>query len=66
MERTPIIREDDCIACGACEDALPAVFRVPDGLAFAQVINPWGAEEAAIEEVMEICPTHCIHWSYEV
>ncbi|MBM4284657.1 MAG: ferredoxin [Deltaproteobacteria bacterium] len=65
MQRFPVIQEEDCIACGACEEMCPEVFRVPESLGFAQVVNPGGGDEAVMEEVLEACPTHCIHWSDE-
>jgi ferredoxin len=66
MDRSPVIVEDECIACGACEEMCPEVFRVNESLGFAQVINPSGADAATIDEVIEACPVHCIHWSDEV
>ncbi len=64
-ERSPIIVEDECIACGACEETCPEVFRVNESLGFAQVINPGGASEEKIQEAMEVCPVNCIHWEDE-
>ena len=62
-DHAPVVVEEDCIACGACEEMCPEVFRVNESLGFAQVINPTGAHEDRIEETMEACPTNCIHWS---
>ncbi len=64
-ERGPIIVEDECIACGACEETCPEVFPVNESLGFAQVINPGGASEEKIQEAMEVCPVNCIHWEDE-
>lgn len=65
-ERLPIIVEDECIACKACEEICPEVFHLNESLGFAMVINPGGGEEAKIQEAIEACPTHCIHWSDEM
>jgi ferredoxin len=62
-ERFPEIVEEECIACGACEDLCPEVFRLNEVLGFAQVINPGGGSEDKIEEAMDACPVQCIHWS---
>jgi ferredoxin len=39
---------------------------VNESLGFAMVINPGGGEEAKIQEAIDACPTHCIHWSDEM
>ena len=64
--RVPEIREEECIACGLCEEMCPEVFRFMESLGFAMVVNPAGASEEKIEEVMEACPSHCIQWSDEL
>lgn len=64
-DRVPVIMEEDCIACGACEEICPEVFRVNESLGFAQVINPTGAAEEKIQEAMDACPTNCLHWQDE-
>jgi ferredoxin len=64
-ERVPLIVEDECIACGACEEICPEVFRVNESLGFAQVLNPGGAPEDKIQEAMDDCPVTCIHWEGE-
>ena len=64
-ERIPVIDEEACIACGACEEICPEVFSMNDSLGFALVVNPGGGDEAKIQEAMDACPTHCIHWSGE-
>jgi ferredoxin len=61
--RTPVVVEDECIGCGVCVEICPEVFSLNDSLGFAQVINPGGADEARLEEAMEVCPVHCIHWA---
>ena len=42
-DHVPYVAEDDCIACGACEEICPEVFTVNETLGFAQVMNPSGA-----------------------
>lgn len=62
-EGIPVIVEEDCIACGACEEICPEVFQVNESLGFALVMNPTGGDEAKIQEAIDACPTQCIHWS---
>ena len=44
-DHVPYVAEDDCIACGACEEICPEVFTVNETLGFAQVMNPSGAPD---------------------
>jgi ferredoxin len=62
-EKIPVIDEAGCIACAACEEICPEVFRSNKSLGFALVVNPSGAELDKVEEAMEACPVHCISWS---
>lgn len=65
-EHMPFIVEEECIACGACEESCSEVFKLKEVLGFAQVINPTGAEEAKIQEAIDACPVQCIHWADEM
>ena len=64
-DHVPYVAEDDCIACGACEEICPEVFSVNESLGFAQVMNPSGAPAAKIQEAVDACPVQCIHWADE-
>ena len=44
-DHVPYVAEDDCIACGTCEEICPEVFTVNETLGFAQVMNPSGAPD---------------------
>jgi len=59
-EKVPVIDEEACIGCGACEEICPEVFRMNESLGFALVINPGGADADKIEEAIEACPVNCI------
>ncbi len=65
-DRIPVIVEEECIACGACEEICPEVFQLNESLGFAMVMNPGGGDEATIQEAIDSCPTQCIHWSDEM
>lgn len=64
--RRPFILEDECIACGSCEEICPEVFQVNESLGYAQVVNPEGASEEKVQEAIDACPTQCIHWEDEL
>ena len=40
---------------------VPEVFRF-DADNLAEVYDPKGAEEAAIQEAIDLCPISCIYW----
>ena len=61
MARTPYVEKDECTSCVQCVDNLPEVFRMDDD-DLAEVHNPTGADEDAIQEEMDTCPGECIHW----
>ena len=65
-DHLPVIVEDECIACGACEEICPRVFTLNESLGFAQVINPGGVPEDTIREALDACPVLCIHWADEM
>lgn len=62
MSPIPVIEMEDCVGCGSCVEICPQVFILNESLEKAQVVNPAGSTDSAIEEAMEICPVHCIHW----
>ena len=55
------IDRENCIGCGACADACPAVFRMADD-GFAEVhADPVPADqEAAAQEAADNCPVSVI------
>jgi ferredoxin len=64
MSRVPRVDKGACISCGVCVDTVPAVFRF-DGESRAEVYDPDGAEAAAIQEAIDLCPASCIYWEEE-
>lgn len=65
MAQIPYVDIDDCRACGTCEAICPEVFKVNEELGYAEVINPTGGSEDAIQEAIDTYPTGCIHWTEE-
>jgi len=64
MRKVARVNKDVCISCGVCIDTLPSVFRF-DADNLAEVYDPNGADEAAIQEAMDLCPVSCIIWEEE-
>ncbi len=61
MAKIPYVDKEACIGCGVCVDTVPTVFRFDDDMK-AEVFDPAGDAEAAIQEAMDLCPVTCIHW----
>jgi ferredoxin len=61
MARIPFVVKEECISCGLCVDTVPTVFRFDDEMK-AEVFDPEGDVESAIQEAMDMCPVTCIHW----
>jgi ferredoxin len=61
MKMKAEIDKDGCIACEACVDTCPEVFRMADdGLAEAYVDEIPEDEEDAVREAADGCPTSVI------
>jgi ferredoxin len=61
MAKTVYVDEKECTGCELCVDSLPEVFEMNDE-GISKVINPAGADEGRIQEVIDSCPAECIHW----
>ncbi len=61
MAKIPYVDKEVCIGCGVCADTVPTVFRLDDEMK-AEVFDPAGAAEEAIQEAMDLCPVSCILW----
>jgi len=61
MARIPYVVKEECTCCGVCVDTLPTVFQLDDETK-AEVFDPAGDTEQAIQEAMDLCPVTCIHW----
>lgn len=61
MAQVPRVYKGGCISCRVCVDIVPEVFRF-DGDNRAEVYDPDGADAAAIQEAIELCPVSCIYW----
>ena len=64
MGKVARVNKGECISCGVCVDTVPTVFRF-DEEDRAEVYDPYGAEAAAIQEAIDLCPVSCIFWDEE-
>lgn len=62
MNITKVWIEDGCIACGACEEACPEVFKVND-IAYVNQDADYSNYEESIKDASEICPLEIIKYS---
>jgi len=57
----PVVDEDLCIGCAACEDTCPEVFRLDDG-GISRVIMPEPGPDmyGCVRDACDACPTDAI------
>ena len=60
----PRVNKGGASPCGVCVDTCPGVFRFDDDTR-AEVYDPQGADAAAIQEAIDLCPVACIYWDEE-
>jgi len=53
--------EEDCTACGLCEDICPEVFKLEDIATVIEGVN-FADYEAKIKEAAESCPVEVIKY----
>jgi len=61
MSKVPRVNRGKCISCGVCVDTCPAVFRFGADNR-SEVYDLKGADEASIQEAIDLCPLTCISW----
>ncbi len=54
------IISEECIACELCAEVCPAVFTMGDDTAELRLVDVPAAEEEAVVEAAEACPTEAI------
>jgi ferredoxin len=62
MAITKVWIEEDCTACGVCEDICPDVFLVKDISTIIEDVN-YAEFTAKIKEASESCPVDVIRYS---
>ena len=61
MNKKIFIEAGECTGCEWCCDRLPKVFRMGDD-GVSHILDPAGAPEGDIQEVVDNCPAECIYW----
>lgn len=56
------IDEEECTACGLCEDTCPEVFELGDDTAVVKAGADFSEYEDSIREAAEDCPSEAIHY----
>lgn len=64
MAITKVWIEEDCTACGVCEDLCPQVFLVKDISTIIEGVN-FAEYEAKIKESADSCPVEVIKYTEE-
>jgi ferredoxin len=62
LSRVVYLDEEECIACGMCEEICPEVFKLDEDKNVALIVKPQGGPEDLIQEAIDSCPVECIHW----
>lgn len=60
MQR-PVVELSDCIRCGVCVEACPAVFRMAEA-GYIEVLDLEAYPEDEVNDAIKNCPTDCIRW----
>lgn len=56
----PIINEELCIGCGACEGICPEVFKLTDGKSEVIKMDDYAPYEGKIKQAADSCPVQAI------
>lgn len=61
MPKKPCVDQEICLSCYLCVETVPEAFRMNADI-LSEVFNPYGAPEEKIQEAIDSCLVHCIHW----
>ena len=63
MSRQVEVDLEQCIACQACVELCPAVFRMDSTENHALVLrSDLSGQEDCVQAAIDDCPVHCLHW----
>ncbi len=62
MAKSFYIETEECIGCESCVGIAPGAFAFDESTNKARVTNIDGEPEETIQEAIDTCPAHCIHW----
>jgi ferredoxin len=60
--RAPVVNRTLCVGSTSCTQMAPGVFEVSDD-GYAEVVDPRGADEAAIQQAIDYCPAQALGWA---
>ncbi len=60
-EKVPVVDISKCLDCGGCLEVCPMVFWRNE-MGYVEVADLPQYSQAAIQEVINICPADCIVW----
>ena len=64
MAKVPEVDQSICTSCGLCTELAAHTFRL-DKNDMAEVMNPKGDPEDAVQEAIDSCPVEAISWKEE-
>jgi len=56
----PIVNQELCIGCGACEGTCPEVFKLNDGKSQVVEMADYTPYKDKIQTAVDACPVQCI------
>ncbi|MBD3359410.1 MAG: ferredoxin [Candidatus Buchananbacteria bacterium] len=56
----PVVNQEACIGCGACEGIAPEVFKLNDGKSEVIALDDYSQYEEQIKQAVDSCPVQCI------
>lgn len=56
----PVINQEACIGCGACEGVAPEVFKLNDGKSQVIELEDYTPFKEKIQQAVDSCPVQCI------
>lgn len=59
----PVINQETCIGCGACEGICPEVFKMNDGKSQVIALDDYSQYKDQIQQAIDACPVQCISLS---
>lgn len=62
MARIPAIDLAECTDCESCLNLAPSIFRRNEETGCIEIAETMDYPEAVLQEVVSMCPGHCIEW----
>jgi ferredoxin len=62
MGRRPVIDLAECTDCESCLSLAPSIFTRNEETGCIEIAEAKEYPEAVLQEVVSVCPGHCIEW----